>query len=84
MTVGEPLDYLVARLHDALVADPRLHEQGIEVAMVGERLALRGGVATPERRDAVLALVDELAPGIEVVDDLCITPKEPPHEAETL
>ena len=44
--MAEPITYLVAHLHDAL-ADERLHEQAIEIVVVGERLELRGEVATP-------------------------------------
>jgi hypothetical protein len=71
--VAEPITYVVAHLHEALLADERLHEQAIEIAVVGDRLELRGEVATPERRAAALQLVRHLAPGIEVVDDLRVT-----------
>ncbi len=64
--MAEPITYLIAHLHDALLADERLHEQAIEIVVVGERLELRGEVATPERRQAAVQLVHGLAPDIEV------------------
>ena len=81
----EPITYLVAHLHDALLADERLHEQAIEIVVVGERLELRGEVATPERRQAAVQLVNGLAPGIEVIDDLHVSrTQEPADEPEQL
>lgn len=79
----EPVVYLIAHLHDALLTDARLHEQAIEIVAVGERLELRGEVATPERRRLAVQLVHELAPGVEVIDDLRVSrfgePAEPPE-----
>ena len=69
----EPLPYLVAHLHEAMMADDRLNEQAIEIVVVGNRLELRGEVATPERREAALALAREMAAGIDVIDDLCVS-----------
>ena len=45
--------YLVGHLHEALVADSRLHEQGLEIVVVSmRRIAIHGEVATAARRDA--------------------------------
>jgi osmotically-inducible protein OsmY len=83
--MAEPIDYLLAHLHDALLTDDRLHEQAIEIVVVGDRLELRGEVATPERRQAALDIVHELAPDIEVVDDLRVSRiGEPSDEPEAL
>ncbi len=82
--MAEPIDYLVAHLHDALLADERLHEQAIEVVVVGERLELRGEVATPERQQAAVQLVHELAPDNLVVDDLRVSRLGEPLEPEEL
>jgi hypothetical protein len=71
--MSEPSAYLLAHLHDALLNDERLHEQAIEIVVMGERLELRGEVATPQRREAAVKLVHELAPGIDVVDDLRVS-----------
>ena len=69
----EPIPYLVAHLHEALLTDDRLHEQAIEIVIVGSRLELRGEVATPERRAAAIAVVREIAPGVDVSDDLRVS-----------
>ena len=68
-----------------MLADDRLHEQAIEIVVVGERLELRGEVATPERREAAVQIVYELAPGVDVVDDLRVSRlSEPADEPEVL
>ena len=78
--MAEPITYLIAHLHDALLADGRLHEQAIEIVVVGERLELRGEVATPERRQAAVQLVHEFAPDIEVIDDLHVSRNNAPAD----
>ena len=80
----EPVEYLVAHVRDALLADARLSEQAVEVVAVSGRIVLRGELATPERREAALAVARELA-GDVVVDDLCVTPVAAPRsDAEDL
>jgi osmotically-inducible protein OsmY len=82
--VTEPIAYLVAHLHEAMLADDRLHEQAIDIVVVGDRLELRGEVATPERRAAAVQLAQDLASGIEVVDDLRVSRLADPDEPEAL
>jgi hypothetical protein len=66
--------YLVGHLHEALLADPRLHEQGLEIVVVSmRRIAIHGEVATAARRDAVLEVVRSLAPDADVLDDLHVS-----------
>ena len=48
----ELLARTVARLHEAFMHDPRLHDQSLEVSIVGERVVVRGELATPERCQA--------------------------------
>jgi osmotically-inducible protein OsmY len=73
VTVEEPIAYLVARLHEALLSDERLHEQAIEILAAGEQVELRGEVATPERREAAVELVRRLVPDKDVVDGLTVS-----------
>src|SRR4029453_6162897 len=53
--LADPTDYLVARLHEALTHDPRVHDQSLEVRVEGQRVVLRGEGATRERRPAASA-----------------------------
>ena len=66
--------YLVGHLHEALLADSRLHEQGLEIVVVSmRRIAIHGEVATAARRDAVLEVIHSLAPDVDVLDDLRVS-----------
>ena len=80
----EPLPYLVAHLHEAFMADERLNEQAVEIVVVGNRIELRGEVATPERRAAAVGVARELARGMDVVDDLRVSRTARDDEPETL
>jgi hypothetical protein len=73
VNVSEPIDYVLAHLHEAMLTDSRLHDQAIEIVVVGARLELRGEVATPERRAAAVQLVRDLAPDVDVIDDLRVS-----------
>ncbi len=77
--------YLVARIHEALLADDRLHEQALELTVVGVgRIAVHGEVATPERRAAALELICALAGDTEIVDDLRVSPTHADRQPEEL
>ncbi|MFZ1490322.1 MAG: hypothetical protein WAS51_10295 [Ilumatobacteraceae bacterium] len=75
----EPSAYRVAHLRQALLDDPRLREQGVELIAVESRIVARGVVATPQRRVALIAVLAEHAPEYEIVDDLCVSAVEEPH-----
>jgi hypothetical protein len=67
--------YLVGHLHEALLADSRLHEQGLEIVVVStRRIAVHGEVATEARREAVLDVIHSLVPDLDVLDDLRVSP----------
>jgi osmotically-inducible protein OsmY len=61
-----PEEYLMERIHSALVQDPRVSEPELGVKIVGGKVFVSGTVATVERRDAVAAVVREAAPRHEV------------------
>jgi hypothetical protein len=60
---GEPTAYATQRLRDALAADERVAELGLEVEVAPGRVTVRGQVPTPERRQAVAAVVADVLPG---------------------
>ena len=66
--------YVSERARSALAADPRVGELGISVSIVGSRAFVCGDVATPERQEAVGAVVTEVLPGYEVHNDVAVTP----------
>jgi len=68
----EPVDerYLAAHLHEALLADPRVGEQDLEVQIVGGGVRVSGTVATIERREAIPDVIADHAPGCDVRIDV--------------
>ena len=52
--------------------------------MAGETVHVTGSVATPERRDAVEAVIAEQAPGRSIRNDVRVVPTSDPPDAEQL
>lgn len=80
----EAPEYLIGRIHQALATDHRTGELELDVRLAGGRIFLTGGVATDERRGAVEEVVREVAPDMEVVNELTVTDEAPPGEGERL
>jgi osmotically-inducible protein OsmY len=81
---SEPTQYLVARLRDALAHDHRVAALDIQVRIVGQDLYLTGQVATPARRDAARAVVNDVAPELEVHNQLDVLPVAAPTGQEEI
>lgn len=64
--------YLPEHLHEALLADPRVGEQDLQVWADGHCIHVSGSVPTEERRTAVERVVAELAPGWEICNEVDI------------
>jgi hypothetical protein len=62
--------YLPEHLHEALLADERVGEQDLRVWADQHCIHVAGTVATDARRDAVVAVVRELAPGWDICNDV--------------
>ena len=70
--MAEPHEYLVHHIQDALATDPRARELGVDVHVGGERVVLTGTAATPAQRSAIAEVVEELADGYEVVNEMTV------------
>jgi hypothetical protein len=81
---GEPTQYLVARLRDALAHDKRVAALDIQLRIVGRDLYLTGQVASPARRDAVRSVVHDVAPELEVHNQLDVLPVAAPTGQEEI
>lgn len=79
---GQPPEYLVARIQEALAMDPRTGELELDVRIAGGRVFLAGAVATAERREAVERVVGEVCPDFQVVNQLSVTENQPPGPSE--
>jgi len=76
MSAGAPLPpaYLIGHIQDALAADDRSRELGVDVTLAGPdpRVVLTGTVSTEAQRRAIGEVVAEVAPGYDVVNELAV------------
>jgi hypothetical protein len=82
--VYTPDEYLVARLHEALAHDQRTGELGITASCSGAAAVLSGIVPTPQRREAVLAVVREVLDGRLLRDEIAAAELSKPRRMEQL
>jgi osmotically-inducible protein OsmY len=80
--VSEEPEYLIGRIHQALAVDPRTGELELDVRIAGGQVFLTGSVATDERCRAVEEVVREVAPDLEVHNELTVTEEQPPGPPE--
>lgn len=82
--VEEPEHYACQHLREALAADPRLGELGVQVQIASGKVFLSGQVSTPERQAAVALVAAEVLPGYEVHNDTVVTPADEAPRVEHL
>ena len=80
----EPVEYVIGRVRQALAEDPRVAEQHIDISIRGQRVVLVGEVTTPERREAVAAVVEEMLPGFDVCNETSVPTIAEPTAVEEL
>jgi hypothetical protein len=79
-------EHTARRLEKALGEHERTHELGIRIHASGDRLIAQGEVASHERRQAVLDVLRELAPGATVTDQITVSADalQPPAGTEPI
>ena len=76
--------YLAADLRRAIAEDPRTAELGVRVTVRGNHVLLSGDVACEERRAALEEVLQDVAPELHVMNDVCVTPAGEPVGEEEL
>jgi osmotically-inducible protein OsmY len=84
MSADEPDQYLQAHVCEALAADDRTDELGVEVTVVGRTVILAGTVLTEARRLAAARVAAEAVPGHVVRNELTVADLSEPPEPERL
>jgi hypothetical protein len=69
----EPEDYAIQRVRDALAADERVAEMGVQVHIAAGKVFLTGQIPTEERRQAVGVVAREVLPGYEIHNETVVT-----------
>lgn len=80
----EPTQYVIQRIREALAADPRVGELGIDVEVARGKVFLRGAVATDERRQAISDVVSEMFPDCEIHNETKVEELQEPDAVENL
>lgn len=81
---SRPPKYLAQRLRDAIAADPRTGELGLEVVVAADGLTIRGVVTSEERRLAIAAVAEETVPGTEVRNETTVKEVHEPRGEESI
>jgi hypothetical protein len=64
--------YRAERLRAELARDPGVGRLGIELVVSGDRVLLRGEVATDERKRCLAEAVARLAPELEIANEITV------------
>ncbi len=80
----EPEDYACQRVREALAADERVGELGVQVRMAAGKVFLTGQVATPERQQAIGSVATEVLPDYEVHNEVQVGTFDSADRAEKL
>lgn len=81
----EPLDgYDAEHIREQLIADPRTSALDVQVRLAAGALVLTGNVASEERRSTIADVVAELAPDVEIRNDLSVTQMTEPDGQEVV
>ena len=76
--------YLPEHLHEALLADERVGEQDLRVTADEHCIHVTGTVPTRARRDAIVAVIAELAPGWGICNDVELVNVAPGPDVENV
>lgn len=76
--------YLIGKLQDALATDPRVNSLDVKITVCGGRIHLTGEALTEERRAAVAAVVSEVAPEVEVRNEMIVFQLQEVGEPEAI
>jgi len=81
--VTEPrADYLPEAIREKLIHDPRVAEQDLRVEVQAHRVMLGGNVASPQLKQQITAVAQELLPGYEVVNETTVVSAVEPDSEE--
>ena len=76
--------YDAEHIREQLIHDPRVGALDVQVRLSADALQITGNVATADRKQAITDVVAELAPGVEVRNDVSITDLSEPTGQEVV
>ena len=76
--------YEQERIRQALATDPRVGELELSVDVVAGRVLVTGSVPSEKVRDAIDAVVKEVAPGVALDNQATVASTDEPSGEETI
>ena len=76
--------YDAEHIRDALIHDARVNELDVHLRVVNDALVVTGNVSSEQRRDAITQVVAELAPDVEIRNDVNVTDLSAPTGQEVV
>lgn len=73
----EPVQYLAARVREAIASDERTHVLDVDVRIVGGQVFLRGQVPNDERRSAIEEVARGVVEGLQIHNEVEVFGAEP-------
>lgn len=64
--------YSIGKLQEALATDERANTLEIKIVIQGGKIHLTGHVSTRERQEAIVQIIAELLPEVEIFDQLTL------------
>lgn len=80
----EPEPYREAHIRESLAADPSVGEMGLDVRVKDGTVTITGAVLAPERHDAILNVVRQVAPDLTLDDRVTVEPSRDAGEPEVV
>jgi hypothetical protein len=84
MTDGSLSEYDAEHIREALIHDDRVNALDAQVRLAGDALVVTGNVPTEERRQAITTVIAELAPGVEIRNDVNVADLSQPDGQEVV
>ena len=75
-------EYLPEAIRDKLIHDPRVAEQDLRVHVKEHRVMLGGNVASPQLKQRITEVAQELLPGYDVVNETTVVSATEPDSEE--
>jgi hypothetical protein len=76
--------YLAARIREALATDSRTASNQLKVVVADQRIVVRGEALSRTVCDSVTEVVEEIAPGYELDNQVKSSDMPPPQSAEEI
>lgn len=82
--MNDDYQYLVGRIQDALANDPRVNKLDVKITVRQGRVHLTGQTSSEERRQSITLVVKEVAPDMEVRNEMTLIEISRPSQPEVI